>query len=126
MIWGWVVDEDAEDDVRVTVIATGFEESFLNGQAGGGGRSGLGGGGARDPWPTPKAPTKPSPTRGQGKAPRKSTDFGTPKKPTGRGTFSGKADPYDLGYRKPRKGDPKSQDESSYDLPSVSTRKKKY
>ena len=30
VIWGWVVDEDADDDVRVTVIATGFEESYLN------------------------------------------------------------------------------------------------
>ena len=27
VIWGWVVDEALEDEVRVTVIATGFEES---------------------------------------------------------------------------------------------------
>jgi cell division protein FtsZ len=27
VIWGWVVDETMEDEARVTVIATGFEES---------------------------------------------------------------------------------------------------
>lgn len=27
MIWGWVVDETMEDEARVTVIATGFEQS---------------------------------------------------------------------------------------------------
>ena len=29
VIWGWVIDETMEDEVRVTVIATGFEESWL-------------------------------------------------------------------------------------------------
>ena len=27
VIWGWVIDDSMEDEVRVTVIATGFEES---------------------------------------------------------------------------------------------------
>lgn len=27
LIWGWVIDEDMEDEARVTVIATGFEEA---------------------------------------------------------------------------------------------------
>ena len=27
VIWGWVIDESMEDEARVTVIATGFEES---------------------------------------------------------------------------------------------------
>ena len=27
VIWGWVIDENMEDEARVTVIATGFEES---------------------------------------------------------------------------------------------------
>ena len=27
VIWGWVVDDTMEDEARVTVIATGFEES---------------------------------------------------------------------------------------------------
>ena len=29
VIWGWVVDETMKDESRVTVIATGFEESWL-------------------------------------------------------------------------------------------------
>ena len=29
VIWGWVVDETLKDEVRVTVIATGFDESWL-------------------------------------------------------------------------------------------------
>ena len=29
VIWGWVVNEDMEDSVEVTVIATGFEEEIL-------------------------------------------------------------------------------------------------
>jgi cell division protein FtsZ len=29
VIWGWVVDETMGDEARVTVIATGFDESFL-------------------------------------------------------------------------------------------------
>ena len=28
VIWGWVVDDDMEDDARITVIATGFEDGF--------------------------------------------------------------------------------------------------
>ena len=28
VIWGWVVDESMTDDVRVTVIATGFQENL--------------------------------------------------------------------------------------------------
>lgn len=125
VIWGWVVDEDAEEDVRVTVIATGFEESFLNGQ--GGGNSG----GGRDPWPRPKSPIKQErqsrPTTPKPTAQRKSTDYRRGSTPTkSRNPYTGKVDPYDLGFRNPAKSDPKSQDESSYDLPSVSTRKKKY
>ena len=27
VIWGWVIDDTMEDEARVTVIATGFEES---------------------------------------------------------------------------------------------------
>jgi len=30
VIWGWVVDENMTDEARVTVIATGFEESWLH------------------------------------------------------------------------------------------------
>ena len=29
VIWGWVIDETMEDEARVTVIATGFEEAWL-------------------------------------------------------------------------------------------------
>ena len=29
VIWGWVIDESMEDEARVTVIATGFEEQWL-------------------------------------------------------------------------------------------------
>ena len=29
VIWGWVIDESMQDEARVTVIATGFEESYL-------------------------------------------------------------------------------------------------
>jgi cell division protein FtsZ len=29
VIWGWVIDENMKDEARVTVIATGFEESWL-------------------------------------------------------------------------------------------------
>jgi cell division protein FtsZ len=29
VIWGWVVDETMGDEARVTVIATGFDESYL-------------------------------------------------------------------------------------------------
>ena len=29
VIWGWVVDETMKDEVRVTVVATGFAESWL-------------------------------------------------------------------------------------------------
>jgi len=30
VIWGWVVDDTMKDEVRVTVIATGFEETWLS------------------------------------------------------------------------------------------------
>lgn len=30
VIWGWVIDETMKDEARVTVIATGFEEAWLN------------------------------------------------------------------------------------------------
>ena len=33
MIWGWVVNEEMEDRVEVTVIATGFEEELLGNRA---------------------------------------------------------------------------------------------
>ena len=33
VIWGWVVNEDMEDSVEVTVIATGFEEEILGNRA---------------------------------------------------------------------------------------------
>ena len=29
VIWGWVIDETMQDEARVTVIATGFEEAWL-------------------------------------------------------------------------------------------------
>ena len=29
VIWGWVIDETMKDEARVTVIATGFEEAWL-------------------------------------------------------------------------------------------------
>ena len=29
VIWGWVVDETMGEEARVTVIATGFDESYL-------------------------------------------------------------------------------------------------
>ena len=29
VIWGWVVDETMGDEARVTVIATGFDEAYL-------------------------------------------------------------------------------------------------
>ncbi|MEL6344989.1 MAG: cell division protein FtsZ [Myxococcota bacterium] len=30
VIWGWVIDETMKDEARVTVIATGFEEAWIN------------------------------------------------------------------------------------------------
>ena len=32
VIWGWVIDETMQDEARVTVIATGFEEQWLQAQ----------------------------------------------------------------------------------------------
>lgn len=29
VIWGWVANDDMEDDARITVIATGFEEGYI-------------------------------------------------------------------------------------------------
>ena len=29
VIWGWVIDETMKEEARVTVIATGFEEAWL-------------------------------------------------------------------------------------------------
>ena len=30
VIWGWVANDDMEDDARITVIATGFEEGYIS------------------------------------------------------------------------------------------------
>ena len=59
VIWGWVIDETMEDEARVTVIATGFEEQWMAANqpsverrvaeaVRGGGRAGGYGGGGRD------------------------------------------------------------------------------
>ena len=58
VIWGWVIDETMKDEARVTVIATGFEEAWLNqtpsverrireSMQGNGGRRAAAGGGGR-------------------------------------------------------------------------------
>jgi cell division protein FtsZ len=35
VIWGWVANDDMEDDARITVIATGFEENYISHNTGG-------------------------------------------------------------------------------------------
>lgn len=109
VIWGWVVDEDAEDDVRVTVIATGFEESYLNQRKAAPPRS---------PWSTGgTAGNTRSTSGGGGRSTGSRSDFGSgfsapPSKP--RNPFA------------PRKSTIDRSEENSYDVPPAGNRKKRY
>ena len=107
VIWGWVVDEDAEDDVRVTVIATGFEESYLNQRKAAPTRS---------PWSTGGGNTRANPGASSGRSggrtqPPRSDYGGTQARP--RNPFAS------------RTGGSDRSEENSYDVPPV-RRKKKY
>ena len=73
VIWGWVIDEDMDNEVRVTVIATGFEEQWLDGKrARGRGISGAGGSGIGGSRPTggPRGTGSPTPGGGHPQGPR--------------------------------------------------------
>ena len=79
VIWGWVIDEDMDNEVRVTVIATGFEEQWLDGKrARGRGISGVGPGigGGRAPAP-PRGSGSPVSGGGHSQGPRTGGNRGT-------------------------------------------------
>jgi cell division protein FtsZ len=103
VIWGWVVDEDADDDVRVTVIATGFEESYLNQR--------------KSSSPPPR-----SPWTGGGTGRTNSGGKGS----AGRGGFGAnqQSKPRDP-FARSSKTDRRSE-ENSYDVPPAGNRKKRY
>ena len=108
VIWGWVVDEDAEDDVRVTVIATGFEESYLNQR-----KSAP----ARSPWSTGGGNSRANPGTNSGRSggrtqPPRSDYGGSQSRP--RNPFAS------------RTGGSDRSEENSYDVPPAGNRKKRY
>ena len=105
VIWGWVVDEDADDDVRVTVIATGFEESYLNQR--------------KSSSPPPRSPWSGG---GSGRTKSGTTAKGT----TPRGGFGAnqQSKPRDP-FARTSKTDRRSE-ENSYDVPPAGNRKKRY
>ncbi|MAA79062.1 MAG: cell division protein FtsZ [Deltaproteobacteria bacterium] len=109
VIWGWVVDEDAEDDVRVTVIATGFEESYLNQRKSAPARSPWSTGGGGNSRSNPGG----NPGRGGAKIQPPRSDYG--------GTQSRPRNPF-----APRKGSAERSEDNSYDVPPAGNRKKRY
>jgi len=117
VIWGWVVDEDAEEDVRVTVIATGFEEAYLNQRRNNSMQT-------QSPWSAGNS----NRNRSGGGNNRGGSPSATPKTRDNRNPsgYSSTNSSFVSKNRNPFASRDRRSEENSYDVPPPGSRKKKY